>query len=318
MAYLSNTSVNGDLGVSGLTSVGSAGLKFTSGIINIFGSSNSGGTGTSSISIGNGAAATGSYSVALGFKAQASKTETVAIGDEANTSGSNSIAIGYEAEATGDSNGVAIGFNAKSNYSNSIAIGPNTSGPSSAYYTRIGGSYGSTGRALLLGNGYTSFTWMNGAGSSWQSASDKRDKINIEPIQSALDFILKLKPVTYNMNPRESYRSIDEQTGDTIFDQEGYSSGTKKAHRRVAGLVAQDAYDAMIETYNDDNYADLIDWSGYDHPEEIEKNEDQYSIQYERYIPFLIKAIQEQNDIIKNQSEQIEFLKKEINKSREE
>ena len=55
MAYLTNTSVNGDLGVSGLTSVGSAGLKFTSGIINIFGTSNSGGTGGNSISIGNGA-----------------------------------------------------------------------------------------------------------------------------------------------------------------------------------------------------------------------------------------------------------------------
>ena len=304
MAYLTNTSVNGDLGVSGLTSVGSAGLKFTSGIINIFGTSASGGTGSNSISIGNEAAATGTYSVALGFKAKTSATETVAIGDEANTGGSNSIAIGYGANATKDY---------------SIAIGRSANGPSTAYYTRIGcGSYTSTGRALLLGDGRNAFTWMNGAGSSWQSASDKRDKINIEPIQSALDFILKLKPVTYNMNPRESYRSIDEQTGDTIFDQEGYNSGTKKAHRRFAGLLAQDAYDAMIETYNDDNYADLIDWSGYDHPEEIEKNEDQYSIQYERYIPFLIKAIQEQNDIIKNQSEQIEFLKKEINKSREE
>ena len=52
MAYLTNTSVNGDLGVSGLVSVGSAGLKFTSNIINIFGTINSGGTGSYSISIG--------------------------------------------------------------------------------------------------------------------------------------------------------------------------------------------------------------------------------------------------------------------------
>ena len=85
MAYLTNTSVNGDLGVSGLVSVGSVGLKFTSGIINIFGTTNSDGTGSNSISIGSGAAATNTYGVAIGYGAKATTGTNIGYAGSAGT-----------------------------------------------------------------------------------------------------------------------------------------------------------------------------------------------------------------------------------------
>jgi hypothetical protein len=46
----------------------------------------------------------------------------------------------------------------------------------------------------------------------------------------------------------------------------------------------------MIETYKDDNYASVVDYSKYDEPT-IE--EDRYYIRYTQLIPFLTGAIQE-------------------------
>ena len=238
MAYLTNTSVNGDLGVSGLTSVGSAGLKFTSGIINIFGTTNSGGTGTDSISIGNGAAATGEKGIAIGYN---STTKT----------------------------GTNIGAGSQNN------------------------SY------LSLGVGGTKWVGANSSTSGWNSTSDKRDKTDFKTIETAIDFIMKLEPLTYVENLRENY--FDE---DGIFNEVDYKNCTKKKHRRLSGFIAQDVYAALKETYNTDNYAHIIDYNKNDNPDS--NDIDRYYYNSSAMIPFLVKAIQEQNT-------KIEALEKEIN-----
>lgn len=284
MAYLTNTSVNGDLGVSGLTSVGSAGLKFTSGIINIFGSSNSGGTGTHSISIGSYAAATGSYSVALGFKAQTSATETVAIGDEANTSGSNSIAIGYGAGASGDK-GIAIGRSAKATTGTNIGAGNETA-------ARLALGWGGTTRYYGQSSGTIATT------------SDERDKTDFKEITNALEFINKVKVYTYVSNNRTDY-STD---GNITYDIEAHERGDKKGTRRRAGVKAQEVYALLKEIYNTDNYADIVDNSNYDNPDD--EHFDRYFVRYETFIPFLIASIQEQDKKIKNLELIIDELKK--------
>ena len=68
-----------------------------------------------------------------------------------------------------------------------------------------------------------------------------------------------MSPVTYVSNLRSEYLVLNEETGEETFDEESYKLGTKRGHRRQAGFLAQDAYQAMIDTYEDDNYAALVD-----------------------------------------------------------
>lgn len=208
---------------------------------------------------------------------------------------------------------VAIGSGSQTRYEKSIRIGTALGQtPTSQSVTQIGvNNYTSSGRALYLGAGYTGFTYMNAAGSSWSSASDIRDKTDIQTIDHALDFIKKLKPITYVMNDRERYLIRDEddnpildENGKQQYDVEAHKRGDKKKHRRFAGLSAQDTYQAMLDCYNNDtNYAQIVDNNKFDHPDD--EYLEQYSMSYERLVPFLIKAIQEQQ-------EQIEKLKSKL------
>lgn len=201
---------------------------------------------------------------------------------------------------------VALGSGCVTNYKKSIKIG-NAYGstPNNQSVTQIGaGNYSSSGRALYLGAGDSGFTYMNSAGSSWSSASDIRDKTDIQNIDHALDFIKKLKPITYVMNEREKYLIKDEEdnpildeNGKQQYDIEAHKRGDKKKHRRFAGLSAQDTYQAMLDCYNNDtNYAQIVDNNKFDHPDD--EYLEQYSMSYERLVPFLIKAVQEQQEQI--------------------
>ena len=255
----------------------------------------------------------------------------VTIGSRNNVRGTNNVVIGYGCNQYNDDRfgnsdsekNVIIGYNAGANTLNSINrtanhnidIGTGTSGPPDAAVTHIGcGDYHYTGRALYLGAGATGFTYMNASGSSWSSASDIRDKAEIKEVEHALDFIEKLKPITYVMNDRERYLIKDEndnpildKDGKQQYDVEAHKRGEKKKHRRFVGLSAQDTYQAMLECYDgDSNYAQIVDNNRFDHPED--EHIEQYSISYERLVPFLIKAMQEQQTQIEEQQRQIQEL----------
>lgn len=211
------------------------------------------------------------------------------------------VTMGAEAKGTYC---VVLGSNAKARYGNTVKIGYGMT-PNNQSVTQINtGSYTSTGRALYLGAGRKGFTYMNAAGASWTSASDIRDKTDIQTIDHALDFIKKLKPITYVMNDRERYLIRDENdnpildsNGKQQYDVEAHKRGDKKKHRRFAGLSAQDTYQAMLDCYNNDtNYAQIVDNNKFDHPDD--EYLEQYSMSYERLVPFLIKAVQEQQEQI--------------------
>lgn len=220
-----------------------------------------------------------------------------------NTDKSHSLSIAgtndLDSAAT-DTYCIAIGPAAMARYTKTIKIGTGLT-PNNQSVTQIGTtSYTSSGRALYLGAGNTGFTYMNSAGSSWTSASDIRDKTDIQTIDHALDFIKKLKPITYVMNDRERYLIRDkddnpilDENGKQQYDVEAHKRGDKKKHRRFAGLSAQDTYQAMLDCYNNDtNYAQIVDNNKFDHPDD--EYLEQYSMSYERLVPFLIKAVQEQ------------------------
>ena len=63
----------------------------------------------------------------------------------------------------------------------------------------------------------------------------------------------------------------------------------------------------MIETYNDDNYAEIVDYSKYNYPD---SESDKYWMEQTALIPFLVSAIQEQQTQIEELKQQINELKK--------
>lgn len=278
--------------------------------------------GTGNIVIGNANIASSiSRGIAIGHESIGQGNQCVAIGNNSVVANFNGVAVGSYAEVDSNSNngvavgaysyvggtyGVAVGASAYAQYSNSVAVGYNAKGPTTAQSTRIGcGTYSSTGQALLLGSGSTAFTYMNAAGSSWSTASDMRDKTDVSEITHALDFLMEIKPITYVMNSRQNYLYKDEngvplldENNKQYYDKEAHERGDKKKHRRFAGVSAQETYSALLNAYGDDNYADIVDNNKYDNPDD--EYIEQLSVQYERFIPFLIKAIQEQQKEIED------------------
>lgn len=95
----------------------------------------------------------------------------------------------------------------------------------------------------------------------------------------------------------ENDNPILDSNGKQQYDVEAHKRGDKKKHRRFAGLSAQDTYQAMLDCYNNDtNYAQIVDNNKFDHPDD--EYLEQYSMSYERLVPFLIKAVQEQQEQI--------------------
>jgi hypothetical protein len=126
----------------------------------------------------------------------------------------------------------------------------------------------------LWNNVYANDMYLNSIGtwiSSWYN-SDKRFKKDIEPINSALSDVLKLKPVKFNWKTDE-------------FPNKHFD------HRRHIGLIAQE----VEEVY----------------PEIVNTNDEGFkSIDYSKLAPVLIKAVQEQQAEIEALKKEIEELKK--------
>lgn len=197
------------------------------------------------------------------------------------------------------------------NSQGTIGIGIGGSGSPNIYrgQTNIGGESNSSYEVILGASGKT-YAYLSSPTASWAYASDRRDKSDIENIQSSLKFINKLQPVTYVENLRENYINDDG-----TFNEESYEQEIFKKHRRRAGFIAQDVYQVLKEEYQTDNYASVVDYNKY-------KNEedgffDRYSFNGSQLIPFLVKAIQEQQEIIESQNARITELEKIMNKKEE-
>jgi hypothetical protein len=112
------------------------------------------------------------------------QSSNIGIGSGADVSGSHSIAIGVSALAAGN-NSIAIGAQARTTGDNSITIG------NGAYPGAAASNY------ALIGNDFT--TWIGGK-VGWSTYSDARIKNTIVADVKGLDFILKLRPVTYHIS----------------------------------------------------------------------------------------------------------------------
>ena len=231
---------------------------------------------------------TGYYNSAFGWKALQKNNSgdyNCAFGIEAlfnNTAGNNNTAIGFQALdgiSTQDNN-TALGYGAYSdgNYTNSAGIG---------YDAEPGAS-----NKIMIGN--TSVTWIGGH-STWHNTSDARIKNNVKEDVKGLDFIMKLRPVTYNIDKDK----LDALIG--TVDSSDYAEKYDVEKIKQSGFLAQEVEQAAQESG--------YDFSGVSKPKGDVKY---YSLAYSEFVVPLVKATQEQQRTIEEQKEQIQQQQNQI------
>jgi hypothetical protein len=132
----------------------------------------------------------------------------------------------------------------------------------------------------------------------WTVASDARDKTDFTALDLGLDFVKDLQPVTYKWDKRSKY-------GDKEAD--GYDlnaqtpDGTHKEDWLDIGFKAQEVEALEIAAgYNKDNNTNLVS----SHTDDGK----QMGLQYSKFVPILVKAIQEQQALIESLTARIETL----------
>lgn len=197
-----------------------------------------------------------------------------------NSSGYSNCAFGVEAmlsNTTGYSN-TAIGFQSlKGNTlgvrNTSIGNGAFTSGTSFNNSAALGyDAEPGASNTIMLGN--SSVTWIGGH-SPWYNTSDERVKNDISEDVKGLDFVMKLRPVTYH---------IDKDAVDGIIrtlDESEYPEKYAVEAIRQSGFLAQEVEKAASESGYDFNGVSKSEGSGL------------YSLSYGLFVVPLVKSVQE-------------------------
>ncbi len=259
----------------------------------------------------------GSYNTALGYNSLNSNTTGInntAIGSEAllknyrgiyntaigsfamynNTDGYSVTAVGKEAGSLGtqNQNCTYVGDRAMNNgnlsFQYSTAIGCD-SRVNASFQIRIGDP-----NTISVG-GYK----------SWTSLSDGRFKYDIRDDIKGLDFILKLRPVSYILDvpSLQNELGIKKDTR-TVNPNDKSSTANRESElkNRQTGFIAQDVELAAKEC--------LFDFSGIDKPQ---NEKDFYGLRYADFVVPLVKAIQEQQTLILKLQKDISILENRIN-----
>jgi hypothetical protein len=304
-------------------------------------------SGPYSTAIGDSTEASGNYSTAMGRGAKASGGRAVAMGSFSEASGDYSTAMGRLTEAHGTYS-TAMGYQTRATSMYSTAIGyynvgggsPDTwvsSEPlfeigigtldwerSNALTVLKNGNIGigthtpqellhisggririgsetieDTGNNRLSFNadllpdvnegtqlGNSSFRWLGlWAVDGTINTSDRRDKSNIRAINYGLNEVLKMNPVSFNWKNRK-----DQDT--------------------KLGLIAQDLLKLVPEVVKTHEWQTTSD----DENVPLEKVElDRLGVYYSDLIPVLIKAIQEQQEVIDSQNQKIDTIEMKLN-----
>ena len=130
------------------------------------------------------------------------------------------------------------------------------------------------------------------------SSSDARDKTDFTALDLGLDFVKALKPVTYKWDKRSKYG--DKTAPDYDLNAQT-PDGTHKEDWLDIGFKAQEVEALEIAAgYTKDNKTNLVS----SHTEDGT----QVGLQYTKFVPILVKAIQEQQALIESLTARIAAL----------
>jgi len=202
----------------------------------------------------------------------------------AGEAGNNNAAVGIEAlkVCTGNDN-TAMGKNA----GNAV-----TSGTNNLFLGKDAGLSGSPGGVINTGDhrivlGDENITDAN-VQVDWTVASDQRDKTDFTDLDLGLDFVKALAPVTYKWDKRSKYGDktadgydLNDQTPDGTHKEDwldiGFKAQEVQALEDAAGYTTAAKKNLTVSTSDDGK---------------------QMGLQYSKFVPILVKAIQEQNALI--------------------
>lgn len=166
-------------------------------------------------------------------------------------------------------------------YSNSMALG---------YQSTI-----SSSNQVRIGN----FDITSIGGSvGWSTLSDGRLKKDITDHVSGINFIMKLRPVQYKYDRAAFNRLSGLHSSETDLNNK---SVTSKDNVIYSGFIAQEVEEAA-------NQSGFI-FSGIDKPASPDGF---YALRYADFVVPLVKAVQEQQQVIEKQQQQIDGLMKEL------
>ena len=208
-----------------------------------------------------------------------------------NTTGNNNSAIGYNSlrsNTTGNNNSALgyLAFSAGATYSNSTALGYNT-------------VISASNQVRLGNNAVTSI----GGQVAWTTLSDARFKTENAQKVPGIDFIKKLRPVTYyvNHNAMNTYSDAAKGSGQSSDDRASLGKNTYNPtylKTLESGFMAQEVEKAAKELG--------YEFNGVDAP----KNEkDYYGLRYSQFVVPLVKAVQELNEKLEQKQNENENLK---------
>jgi len=269
--------------------------------------------GSKSIAIGQGAlfnqnftTATDSHNVAIGHESGLSVTTGVgntfvgSLAGDGTDDGNNNTAVGYLAlSANCGNDNTAVGLFALGvcTGTNNTGLGKDaaaalTSGSNNLFLGKDSGRTGSPGgNVTTQSNGIYLGDESIGACHiqvDWTVASDQRDKTDFTALDLGLDFVKALAPVTYKWDKRSKYgdKSADDydlnaQTPDGTYKEDwldiGFKAQEVQALEEAAGYTTAAKKNLTVSTSDDGK---------------------QMGLQYSKFVPILVKAIQEQNALI--------------------
>lgn len=225
--------------------------------------------------------------------------QNTAVGSDAlytNNGGNYCTAVGVNAGAantTGDNN-TYLGYGATANagtYSNSMALG--------------NGATVTATDMVYIGNSSAKLYCNLGV---W-TGSDGRFKFNVQENVSGLDFIKRLRPVTYQVNTQQHHdfvrqNVIEPNLTDSLgesgpSDNTEFSASTSVIH---AGFIAQEVEVAAAES---GFVSSIVS------PPANESST--YAVNYSEIVVPLVKAVQEQQDSIHNLTQRLAQLENIVN-----
>jgi len=216
----------------------------------------------------------GDFNTAMGFDSNSLGTGVrntavgaFAMGEVANSGGTNTV-MGY-----------AAGYNLTSG-SNNLLLG-NDAGRSST----PGGAITTGSNTITLGDNSIATANIK---VDWTVSSDQRDKTDFTALDIGLDFVKALNPVTYKWDQRSDYGDSEADNW-SLSDQT--PDGTHKKDWLDVGFKAQEV-EALEQAagYNKSNKTNLT--------VSLSSDGEQYGMKYSKFVPILVKAIQEQNALI--------------------
>ena len=240
----------------------------------------------------------GSYNTAIGFEAMASNWSNG--GTDGTNTMTRNVGVGYKAghDITTGTDNVFIGYQAGdllTTGDNNIIIGKDAAFSAVGVDSEIVIGSGATGEGtntVTLGN--SSITAIHAQVQSISALSDVRAKREIKDGKLGLDFINKLRTVSYKLkNPADYPREIKEER----FKDEN-SDRPENNETIYDGLIAQEIEDTLEDLG--------IQWSGWTKNESTGKQ----GVQYGALTVPLIKAVQEQQEIIEVLNKRLEKIER--------